>query len=96
MTTGFYSNNFSKVFSKLLERSNVTCYKISTYAHIDQAYLSRLKSGGKNNPTVEMVLRISLALVHFSPDITIHDIEALLNSTGRSILPKRQGFLITG
>jgi transcriptional regulator with XRE-family HTH domain len=92
LTTGFYSNNFSKVFSGLLEKSSVTCYKICNYAHIDEAYVSRLKSGEKNNPTAEVVLRISLALVHFAPDITIHDIEALLNSTGRSILPKRQVF----
>ena len=91
MVTGFYSDNFSKVFSRLLEKSSVTCYKISNYAHIDEAYLSRLKSGEKNNPTAEVVLRISLALVHLDPHITLHDIEALLNSAGRSIFPKRQG-----
>lgn len=80
-----YSNDFSLVFSKLLEGFNITCYQISKYTHISESYLSRLKSGEKDNPTVETVMKISLALAHFSNKIGLYDIEALFNSVGRSI-----------
>jgi predicted transcriptional regulator len=82
---GLYSNDFSLIFSKLLEGFNVTCYQISKYTHISESYLSRLKSGEKDNPTVETVMKISLALAHFSNKIGLYDIEALFNSVGRSI-----------
>ena len=85
MAVGIYRNNFSLTFSKLLERSGVSCYQISQYTHLDQAYLSRLKSGQKNNPSTETVMKISLALTHYSDQVSLYDIEALFKSVGRSI-----------
>jgi glucose-6-phosphate-specific signal transduction histidine kinase len=39
----FYANDFSKVFSTLLEKTGISCYQISQYTHLNQSYLSRLK-----------------------------------------------------
>ena len=80
------------VFSKILESSGVNPYKISHYADIDQGYLSRLKSGEKNNPSPEVVIRIGLALVHFSGNVKISDVEKLFNATGRTLFPKHRGY----
>lgn len=88
MRTGIYVDSFSKVFSKLLEKTRITCYQISQYSHLDQAYLSRLKSGEMSNPGIETLMKISLALVHFSDKVTFYDIESLFNSVGRSLLIK--------
>lgn len=85
MKEGLYNNQFSEVFSKLLEKSRASCYSISNYSGVDQAYLSRLKNGEKGNPSPEMVVRIALGLVHCSSRISLHDIEELLNSTGRTL-----------
>lgn len=82
---GIYSNNFSQVFSKLLEKSGTSCYQISRFAHLDQAYLSRLKNGVRHNPSPETIVKISLALTHFSDKITVYDIQKLFGSVGRSL-----------
>lgn len=80
-----YSNNFCKMFDNLLVRAGVSCYQISKYTNLDGAYLSRLRNGGRNNPSAETVMKISLALTHLSKDVTLYDIEELFNSVGRSI-----------
>ena len=90
MGTGLYSNDFSQVFSKLLKVAEVSCYKISQFSGLTEPYLSRLKNGEKCNPSVEIIMRISLALVsHSNGKIKQHHIEELLNSAGRSLFRKR-------
>lgn len=84
-----YHESFNKVFSHLLEKTGVTCYKIEQYTCLDQGYLSCLKNGIKNNPGPEVVVRISVALAHLSKDIEMLDIEDLFNSIGRSLSPKK-------
>ena len=85
MPESLYSNDFSAAFRRLLAKANVTCYQIHQFTNIDQSYLSRLKSGEKSTPSPEILMKISLALVHFSHKITVADIERLFNAVGRSI-----------
>ena len=85
MVTGIYNNDFSLVFSKLLGKTGISCYQIHNFTHIDQAYLSRLRSGEKDNPSPEIIVKICLAFVRLSKNVTLYDIEQLLNSVGRSI-----------
>ena len=82
---GLYSTDFAHAFSELLEKAGTTCYKISQYSHVDEAYLSRLRNGEKGNPSPEILVRILLGLVHHSNKIDINDAERLFNSVGRSI-----------
>jgi hypothetical protein len=82
---GIYDNNFAEVFSKLLAQSEVTCYQINQYTHLDQAYLSRLKSGEKQNPSPETVIKISVAIAHYGKHVQLHDIQNLFKSVGRSL-----------
>lgn len=85
MSTGLYSNNFSEVFSKILEEANISCYQLNNYTNLNQAYLSRLRSGEKSNPSPETIMKISLGLVHCSPKVKLSDIENLFKSVGRSL-----------
>lgn len=85
ITKGIYDTKFSTVFSKLLEKTRISCYQIGKYTNVDPAYLSRLKSGEKDNPSPTIIMKISLAIVHLGNNITINDIEELYNSVGRSI-----------
>ena len=91
MQAGLYSsNNFSKVLDRLLEKVGISSYKIHQYTNLNESYLSRLKSGEKFNPSVETIMRISLALVSLSNGkIRQHHIEELFNSVGRSLFRKR-------
>jgi len=83
-----YASDFSQVFSVLLEKNGISCYQISRYTHLDQAYLSRLKNGGKHNPSPETLIKISLALAHYSNQVQVHDIQRLFKSVGRSIITR--------
>jgi len=85
---GLYSNNFADVFSRLLEKTRISCYRISQYVHLDESYLSRLRNGERNNPSPETIVKISLALAHLSDKISLYDIEDLFNASGRSLLIK--------
>jgi hypothetical protein len=87
-SAGLYSSNFPQVFSKLLEKTGISCYRISEYSHVDQAYLSRLRNGEKSDPTPEIIVRIGLAFAHLTPRFTIVDAERLFNSVGRSLKVK--------
>ena len=80
-----YVNGFSKVFSALLQQAHVSCYQISQYTHLDQGYLNRLKTGEKQNPSPETVMKISLALTHYSSQVRLYDIQRLFRSVGRSL-----------
>lgn len=89
MNMPLYFEDFPKVFSELLNKTGVTCYKIEQYTGLDQGYLSCLKNGKKKNPGPEVVVKISIALAHFSQDIEMMDIEDIFNSIGRSLSPKQ-------
>ena len=80
-----YTNNFCKVFAKVLAETGVTCYKIGQYSGLDGGYLSRLKSGLKENPSPETTIKICMAIAHYSKGTKLHDIEAIFNATGRSL-----------
>jgi transcriptional regulator with XRE-family HTH domain len=80
-----YTNKFPEEFSKLLEKTNITPYKISAYTGLTESYLSRLKSGEKQNPSPEAIVKISLAIVYYSDKATLYDIQKLFKSRGLSI-----------
>ena len=82
---GVYTYNFAQVFSQLLEKADTSCYKISQFTHLNEAYLSRLKAGEKHNPSPETIMKISLALTHYSEKITAYDIQKLFKSVGHSL-----------
>ena len=96
MPESLYSDDFSAVFCRLLAKASVTCYRVSQFTNIDQSYLSRLKNGEKNTPSPEVLMKISLALVHFSAKITLADIERLFNAVGRSIRAESGGRVVAG
>lgn len=83
--TGILNNRFPEKFSDLLEKSGVTCYQISEFTGIDQAYLSRLRNGSKHNPSADVVIKIGLALVRYGKSINLYHIERLLSSAGYTL-----------
>jgi transcriptional regulator with XRE-family HTH domain len=88
MMNGIYTNDFAHVFSRLLEENEISCYQISQFTHLDQAYLSRLKNGKRENPSPATIIKISLALTHYSDKIKLCDIQRLFKSVGRSLSSK--------
>jgi transcriptional regulator with XRE-family HTH domain len=83
-----YTDGFAKAFSGLLNKSGVSSYKISHYTHLDQAYLSRLLSGEKKNPSIETIFKICLALANYNSELSIDDFEKLIKTSGHSLFNK--------
>ncbi len=88
MEKGLYSNNFPQAFSKVLEKCDVSRYKVAQYSNLDEGYLGHLKTG-ERNPGPETIVKISVALAHHSDKFDIHDAEALFKSVGRTLFTKR-------
>lgn len=83
-----YSGDFGKAFSKILGLSGASCYEISKYADINEAYLSKLRNGVKNNPSPEAIMRICLAIARCSKEgkkVDLYDFDTLFNAVGRSL-----------
>ena len=80
-----YGEDFSKIFSDLVEKGCITCYQISQYSGLDQGYLSRLKKGEMKNPSPETIVKIAVSLTHCNKQISIIDIKRLFNACGRSL-----------
>ena len=75
--------DFSSTFSKLLSKHGLSCYKVHQFTGIDQAYLSRLRNGQKEDPRPRTLYLIGLALVHYIPQLQLEEVEELLHSAGR-------------
>ncbi|MCJ7655323.1 MAG: helix-turn-helix transcriptional regulator [Dehalococcoidia bacterium] len=80
-----WAGDFSPVFFRLLEETEITIYQISQYTHLDQAYLHRLKTGERRNPSPATVIKITLAFAHLSAEFGIRQAERLFKSIGRTI-----------
>jgi transcriptional regulator with XRE-family HTH domain len=83
--SGIYTNNFAEAFSEILNETGVSCYQIAQYSYLNEGYLSRLRSGEKNNPSPETIMKICLAFAHLSNTVSLYDLDELFNSVGRSL-----------
>lgn len=82
---GLYPDDFPRAFSSLLVKTSATAYQITKFTGLDEGYLSRLRSGEKQNPSMETIVKICIALAHINSGFTLSDAERLLNSVGRSL-----------
>lgn len=51
---------------------------MAQHSGLDQSYLFRLESGGRENPSRDMVIKIALALVSGTTAVSIQDVDELL------------------
>jgi transcriptional regulator with XRE-family HTH domain len=61
-------NELSTTLNQMLRRSGKSVNQVAQYGGVDRAYLTRLLSGEKTNPSTETLLRIYLGLV-FDPKL---------------------------
>jgi len=86
-----YPNGFRNQFNNLLSESGTSCYQLAQFSEVDEAYIHRLKTGEKTNPSVEVVMRLALAFMHFNSKIGINETNELFHAIGRSLDTKRKG-----
>ena len=80
---------FGERLKALRVKAKKSRYRLAQYSGIDQAYLLRLESGERTNPSRDIVIMLSLALVENSERVTVHDIDELLLTAGYAPLKRR-------
>ena len=81
--------NFGQRLRALRNRSGKSRYRLSQYSGIDQAYIQRLETGERSNPSRDVVLMIGFALVENSSTVSLHDVDELLLEAGYAPLKRR-------
>ena len=80
---------FSRTLRRLRYQSGKSRYKLAQYSGLNQAYILRLESGARQNPSRDTVMKLSLALVADSTTVSIDDVNELLVAGGYAPLRGR-------
>lgn len=80
---------FGETLKKLRQKAGKSRYRLAQYSGIDQAYIQRLETGERNNPSRNVFLILAYALVENSDSITVHDVDELLLSADYAPLRRR-------
>jgi transcriptional regulator with XRE-family HTH domain len=88
---------FARVLAQLRNKARLTRYALAQESQVDPGYLARLERAEKRRPSRRVVLRLGQALLDNSGDITLEDVDRLLESAGHgplrririSILPRK-------
>ena len=75
-------SDFSRVLVELRLKSGKSRYKIVQYSGMDEAYLLRLETGERRNPSRDAVEKVYLGLVSGSNRVTMDDVNRLLLAEG--------------
>ena len=90
---GNRNTEFCGTLRRLRLQSGKSRYRVAQYSGLDQAYLLRLESGQRQNPSRDTVMKLCLALVTDSSMISIHDVNELMLAAGFAPLRGRGGAL---
>ena len=73
---------FSATLKGLRTKTGKTRYRLAKDAHLDEAYVFRLETGERNNPSRDVVVKIGFALALGTSAVTLDDLHQLLLSAG--------------
>ena len=82
---------FSRTLKRLRAKAGTTKYKLAQYSGLNEAYVLRLESGERQNPSRDTVMKLGLALASHSPTISVDDVNELLLAAGYAPLRSRGG-----
>ena len=80
---------FAMTLKRLRTKAGKSRYRLARYTGLDQAYVLRLESGERSNPSREVVWMLALALVENTDATSIDEIDELLLSAGYAPLRRR-------
>ena len=80
---------FAHTLRNLRTKSGKSRYRLAQYSGLDEAYILRLESGERQNPSRDAVFKLCLALTADSDSITINDANELLLAAGYAPLRSR-------
>ena len=80
---------FASALKRLRIKAGKSRYKLAQWTGLSEPYLLRLENGERANPSRDVVMMLSLALVAESQAIDLYDVEELMLSARYAPLRKR-------
>jgi transcriptional regulator with XRE-family HTH domain len=80
---------FAEQLKVLRHKSGESGYKLAQYSGLSEAYIHRLESGERSNPSRDVVVMLGMALAHGGAPVEIWDIDTLLLSADYAPLRRR-------
>jgi transcriptional regulator with XRE-family HTH domain len=80
---------FGRTLRRLRLKTGKSRYRLAQYSGIDQAYLQRLETEERRNPSRDVVLALALALVEGSHLVSVDQVDELLLAAGYAPLRHR-------
>lgn len=84
-----FKDNFADAFDEILNKLSISGHQIAYSTRLDEAYISRLRSGQKKNPSDETIIKICLAIAHYANKLPLDEIELLFKASGHSLFTNR-------
>ena len=81
--------SFAETLKELRKKAGKSRYRLAQWSGLSEAYLLRLETGERANPSRDVVLMLAFALVAESDQIDLFDIEEFLWSAGYASLRRR-------
>ena len=81
--------SFAETLKQLRRKADKSRYKLAQWSGLSEAYLLRLETGERANPSRDVVLMLTLALVVDCDKVDLFDLEELLWSAGYAPLRRR-------
>ena len=81
--------SFAETLKELRKKAGKSRYRLAQWSGLSEAYLLRLETGERANPSRDVVLMLAFALVAESDKIDLFDIEEFLWSAGYASLRRR-------
>jgi hypothetical protein len=66
----------------------MTRYRLAQDARVDPSHVARLERGERLHPGRDLVLRLGQALLDYSGDISLKDVDQMLEVAGYGPLPR--------
>ena len=90
------TTQFSETLKRLRLQSGKSRQELAQYSGLNEAYLFRLESGERRNPSRDTVIKIALALVSGTTAVSIQDVNELLLAGDYAALRGRGESIISG
>ena len=87
---------FSEQLKTLRLKAGKSRYRLAQYSGLNEAYILRLESGERTNPSRDVVIMLALVLAQGVPPIEIWDLDAMLLSSDYTPLRRRGEVGVSG
>ena len=82
-------SEFGKKLVTLRRKSGRSRYNLARFSGLSEAYIMRLETGQRRNPSRDVVIMLALSLVQASDVFELWDIDELLTSASYAPLRRR-------